>query len=73
MSANNFLAIWKDEDNNFRGYDVSIEGEIEVNPFFYIKKYRPDFVANTIEEAIKKAEEYMSKEIVEYGYRFVNL
>ncbi len=73
MSANNFLALYKDKDGQFKGYDIAIEGEIETNPFFYLTKYEPDLVADTIEGIIKKAEEYMSREIVEYGYRFVNL
>ncbi len=65
MSANNTLRIFKEEDGKFRAYDECIEVGSTCG--------RSVFVAETVEEAVKKAQDYMCEEVVEFGYRFVNL
>ena len=68
MSADNFIAILKTKDNKFIGYNCSASMDYES-----IEDYKngyKEFEADSIEEAIKKAQ---AVEICEYGYTFVNL
>jgi len=72
MSANNVLLIFHDFDC-FRAYDVSVEVDYskEKNRKKLFEQ-SPEFFANSLDEAIYGAQEYCKRNIVEYGYRFVN-
>ena len=58
MSADNYLVIIKELDGKFRAYMQFASDETE-------QFERVAFVANTLEEAIKLAQE---EEVLEYGY-----
>jgi hypothetical protein len=68
MSADNYLAIRKEKDGKFRAYDLS------ASCHYNDKMCKHSvFEANTIEEAVRKAQQYCWDNIVEYGYNFINL
>ena len=69
MSADNYLAIIKVK-NKYLAYDLSASHDYSKEE---IEKLKPVFKANSLKKAIKKAEEYCSKEIVEYGIRFLGI
>jgi len=71
MSADNFIAIIKEDDGSFTAYDCCASKEVEG---YYIdnKRYREGtklFKAKDVEEAIMKVQ----NEYSEYGYEFINL
>jgi len=68
MSANNYISIRQGDDGIYRGYDISIEGEYEENELPV-----SIFEVDSIKKAVIAAQEYMSENIVEYGYQFVDL
>ena len=62
MSADNTLLIHRDIDDKYKGYVVFGE-QTELD--------KPVFTADTMMEAVNKANEYCKENLVEYGYRFV--
>jgi len=68
MSSDNYLYIWKHKDGKYRGCDLCASEEHEWEP-----KANPVFEENTLEEAIKRGQDYCDNEIVEYGMHFGNL
>jgi hypothetical protein len=75
MSADNYLAIVKCKDSKYRAYDLSASCEYPLYKLseVLLKKHNSVFEVDTMEEAVIKAEEYCNSEIVEYGYRFINI
>ena len=69
MSADNYLGVFKMPDGSYQGHSVWSEDE---NPRESINPKFPAFIATTLEEAVKKAEDEMGNidMIYEYGIRF---
>jgi hypothetical protein len=63
MSSNNIIYIIK-QDGEYRAYDTDSESS-------EIPEREPDIIAKTMEEMVEKVQDYMSENIVEYGYRFL--
>ena len=63
MSSNNILLILEGPHDTYRGYDVSVECEDIENSI-------PVFTAESMREAVMKANEYCRENMVEYGYQF---
>ncbi|MHA1590941.1 MAG: GTP cyclohydrolase I FolE [Candidatus Heimdallarchaeaceae archaeon] len=64
MSADNQVIVEKGEDGIFRGYDRQIDGD------YSDIEEKPIFETSSVEGVVAAAENYMSENIVEYGYRF---
>lgn len=63
----NFIAIVKDNDGKFRGYDCSASQD-----YFNVSDYKKGFMVfevDTMEHAVSEAQ----KNFTEYGYSFVNM
>lgn len=54
----------------FRAYDASVES---ISLRESLPTLKPEFTAKTLQEAVKKAEQYTLENLVEYGYSFVDL
>lgn len=63
MSSNNIIIITPVKSHTvvdqWEAVDIDVEGGDQ----------NPIFTANSVEEAVRKAEEYMKENTVEYGYR----
>jgi hypothetical protein len=68
MSEDNYLAIRKEKDNKFRAYDLSASCDHSDKACKHSV-----FEADTVEEAVKKAQDYCWNNMVEYGFNFINL
>ena len=67
MSEDGYTSIIKGKDGKFRGYSCCASMDYETQED--IEKNVVEFVADTVEEAIKKAQTIWH----EYGYSFYNL
>ena len=67
MSADNYVAIVKEKNGKYRGYDLSASADY--NGLKDIRKQHHFFEVTSIKKAIKKAQGWGS----EYGYHFMNL
>jgi len=80
MSANNVLIIVLRPDGLYRGYDRCADDEDcdFIGPKVYSDECgvgieQPKFEVSTLIDAVRAAEKYVSHNVVEYGYRFLNL
>ena len=66
MSSNNVLYLIEQEDSKFKAYDWDADSDVWPSV-----QYEPNFEALTLRDAIQRAGEYLSRNIVEYGYQVV--
>ena len=71
MSANNRLVIWKYSGGRYKGYDIDVE--IEPITEEVLSTHCPVFTTPSESNAIRLAEAYITNNMVEYGYSFVNI
>uniref|UniRef100_A0A6M3JH05 Uncharacterized protein n=1 Tax=viral metagenome TaxID=1070528 RepID=A0A6M3JH05_9ZZZZ len=69
MSADNFLGIYKENNRRYVARNCFSECEGDCSNC----NSAPVFIAKSLTEAVKKAEEELGYDVYEYGYRFFNL
>lgn len=70
MSADNFISIIKQKDGTFKAFEGSSSHDYEEGE---LEKSNPVFTADSMEDAVKKVQDYMEENYVEYGYHFYNV